>query len=202
MSRYFNQGWFGKHPNVYEFASFFIRPLRKMASKKMGMEKLKILDIATGTGAHAFELAKFKHSVIGIDIDKKMLSKANNKISPELELKFSYGDGTNTHFKDDEFDAATISFAMHDVPYDIGIKILNEAKRVVKKTGFIFIVDYNDLSGIGSKILHFFSRMYESPNYKPFVKAGLASYLEKTGLKIDDKSTFLGAVQFVKVSPN
>ena len=198
-NRYFNEGWFGRHPGVYEFASFFISPIRKLAVKKMGIKKLKIIDIATGTGAHALELAKLKHNVTGIDIDKKMLAKANNKISHKLKLKFMYGDGTNIPSKENEFDAATISFAMHDVPYDIGIRILKEAKRVVKNTGFIFIVDYNDLSNIGSRILNFFARIYESPNYKPFVNVGLKSYLKKTGWKIEEKSTFLGAIQFVKI---
>ncbi len=199
MSRYFNQGWFGRHPIIYDFAGFFILPIRKIAAKKMGVEKLKIIDIATGTGAHALELSKLKHNVIGIDLDKKMLAIARNKVLPELMLKFNYADATNTNFLDSEFDAATISFAMHDIPYDIGIKILNEAKRVVKNTGFIFIIDYNNLSGIGSKILHFFARIYESPNYEPFVRGNLGSYLKNAGLKIEDKSTFLGAVQFVKV---
>lgn len=199
MSKYFNQGWFGRHPIMYDFAGFFISPVRKFAAKKMGVEKLKIIDIATGTGAHAYQLAKQKHNVIGIDLDKKMLAKASNKIMPDLKLKFNYADGTNTNFPDSEFDAATISFAMHDIPYDIGIKILSEAKRIVKNTGFIFIIDYNNLSGIGSKILHFFAKLYESPNYEPFVRENLSNYLKNAGLRIEDKSTFLGAVQFVKV---
>jgi ubiquinone/menaquinone biosynthesis C-methylase UbiE len=33
----------------------------------------KILDVATGTGALAYELAKLGHSVIGIDISMEML---------------------------------------------------------------------------------------------------------------------------------
>ena len=51
MTKYFNEGWFGKHPAIYEFASLFIRGLRRKAARIMSDEKLRIIDIATGTGA-------------------------------------------------------------------------------------------------------------------------------------------------------
>jgi len=35
MSEYFNQGWFGRHPIIYDFAGFFISPLRKMGAKRL-----------------------------------------------------------------------------------------------------------------------------------------------------------------------
>ena len=201
MTKYYNEGWFGKHPNIYEFASRFMTKIRNKAAQKMGVKKLNILDIATGTGAHAFALAKLKHSVTGIDLDRKMLDKAKKKITSQLQLKFNHGDGTKLNYKDNEYDAATISFAMHDVPYDIGLKIILEAKRVISQNGFIFIVDYNDLSSFGSRTLYLIAQIYETPNYKPFVKMGLSTYLASAGFEITDKSTFLGAVQYVTANP-
>ncbi|MCK4783236.1 MAG: class I SAM-dependent methyltransferase [Desulfobacteraceae bacterium] len=197
--KYFNEGWFGKHPTMYEIGSFFIALLRRKAAKKMGKKKLKIIDIATGTGAHAYELAKLGHEVVGIDLDKKMLVKARRKTSKKLKLSFLFGDGTKLPFKANEFDVATISFAMHDVPAEIGVKILKEAKRVIKKDGFIFIVDYNQLETCGAKILYTVAISYESPNYKPFVKRNFSYYLKETGLKIVKKDAFLGAVQMTKI---
>ena len=190
--KYFNEGWFGKHPTMYEIGSFFIVYLRRKAAKRIGKKKFRIIDIATGTGAHAYELAKLGHEVVGIDIDNKMLVKARKKISKELKLSFLTGDGTKLPFKDKEFDVETIYFAMHDVPAEIGIKILKEAKRVIKENGFIFIVDYNQLETFGAKILHTVAVSYESPNYKPFVKRNFNYYLQETGLKLVKKDKFLG----------
>ncbi len=198
--KYFNEGWFGKHPAIYEFASFFISPIRRRGVRMMGDKPIKILDLATGTGAHAYELAKKGHKVIGVDLDDKMLQKATLKATKENQLEFRQADGTKLPFSDAEFDAATISFAMHDVPAEIGIDILAEAKRVIKKDGFIVIVDYNNLkSSFGAKFLHPFALIYETSNYKPFVKKSLDFYLQKACLKIVDKKTFLGAVQFTKL---
>lgn len=197
---YFNLGWFGRHPTVYEFASSFISPLRRKAARKMGNEKLKIIDIATGTGAHAYEMAKLGHNVTGIDLDVKMLAKAKKKLSRDLELSFLHADGTELPFADNEFDAATISFAMHDVPYEIGIKILNEVIRVIKDDGFIFIIDFNvPIDNIGARILFWVAQLYESPNYKPFALKGLDTYIETTGLTQIEKTSFLGAVQFTRL---
>ena len=198
--KYYNQGWFGKHPAMYEIGTFFIRHLRRKAAEMIGEnKKLKIIDIATGTGAHAYELAKLGHEVVGIDLDKKMLAKTSRKTSTKLKLSFLYGDGTNLPFKADEFDIATISFAMHDVPAEIGVKILKEAKRVIKKDGFIYIVDYDQLGTCRSKILYAIALIYESPNYKPFVKRNFNYYLQETGLKIEKKDTYAGAIQMTKI---
>ncbi len=198
--KYFNEGWFGKHPAFYEFASFFISPVRRRGVKMMGNKPINILDLATGTGAHAYELAKVGHQVTGVDLDERMLKKAKLKITKENGLQFMQGDGTKLAYRDATFDAATISFAMHDVPAEIGISILLEAKRVIKKDGFIVVVDYNHLKGsIGAKILYPIALLYETPNYKPFVRKTLDYYLQKAGLQTIEKKTFLGAVQFTKL---
>ncbi len=165
----------------------------------MGSTKMKIIDLATGTGAHALELAKLGHEVVGIDLDQKMLDKASKKTKDSLKLSFQHGDGTKLDFKDNEFDAASISFAMHDVPAEIGISILKEAKRVIKDDGFIFITDYNQTETFGAKALYAVAITYESPNYKPFAKRDFQAYLNEAGLKIVKKDTFLGAVQMTRL---
>lgn len=198
--KYYNKGWFGKHPTIYEIGSFFIRRLRQKAAKMMvEKKKLRVIDIATGTGAHAYELANLGHEVVGIDLDKNMLAKAGRKTSTKLKLSFLYGDGTRLPFRSNEFDVATISFAMHDVPAKIGVKILKEAKRVINKDGFIYIVDYDQLGTCRSKILYAVAIIYESPNYKSFVKRDFNYYLQETGLKIGKKDTFAGAIQMTKI---
>ncbi len=198
--RYYNNGWFGRHPEAYEFMSRFITPLRRRAARSAGPAPRKIIDIATGTGSHAAQLARLGHDVVGVDLDRKMLDKAEKKRCRDLMLRFFYGDGTDLPFPDSSFDAATISFAIHDVPGRIAVRILREARRVTRAGGNILIVDYNDLyASFGARFLYRFARLYESPNYFPFVRRGIAPLLDSAGLTIKDKTSFLGAVQFLSV---
>ncbi|MEN8250208.1 MAG: methyltransferase domain-containing protein [Bacteroidota bacterium] len=198
--KYYNEGWFGKNPTIYEIGSFFIVRLKRKAARKISNKPLKIIDLATGTGGLGYEMAKLGHEVVGIDLDENMLAKAHKKTSKDLKLSFLHGDATDLPFEDNDFDAATISFAMHDVPDDIGVKILKEARRVVKEDGFIFILDYNQTESFGAIFLYYVALLYESPNYKPFAKRDFRNFLEEIGFNIKEKDTFLGAVQMTKLA--
>lgn len=201
-SRYYNLGWFGQHPGIYELGSMLISPIRRSAARVISHStSLKILDVACGTGSNSYLLAKHGHEVVGVDLDGEMLTWARKKGQKNLNITFVQGDATKLEFNDSTFDAVTISFAMHDVPYEIGLKILAEAKRVLIPTGKIIIVDYNEpANNVIAKFLCFFAMIYESPNFKKFIKVGLEKYLKENGLFMVNRFTILGAVQVVSCS--
>lgn len=200
QEKYYNEGWFGRHPEIYARTDFFMKLIRGKAAQKLGSDHSQlILDVATGTGSQGFEFVKLGHTVVGIDLDIEMLKKATRKNKGGLKLSFIHGDGTSLCFLSKTFDVAVISFAMHDVPYRIGIEILLEAKRVIKDLGTIYIVDYEEPgNNFIAKILHYVALIYESPNYKPFIRRGLEDYLKPTGLALSKKENIvLGALQLV-----
>jgi demethylmenaquinone methyltransferase/2-methoxy-6-polyprenyl-1,4-benzoquinol methylase len=202
VSRYNNLGWFGQHPRIYELGSMLISPIRRSATRAIPhSSRLRILDLACGTGANTYVLARVGHEVIGIDLDEEMLNWARKKNHDNLTVSFIQGDATNLEFDNGTFDCVTISFAMHDVPYEIGIKMLAEAKRVLIPSGEVIIIDYNepDKHPI-AKLLCFFARLYESPNFEKFIKIGLRRYLSDAGLTLSDRFTIHGAVQVVSCS--
>lgn len=51
-------------------------------------------------------------------------------------------DATDLPFEDDSFDAACISFALHEKPEDTAMGILAEARRTVRHGGTILVLDY------------------------------------------------------------
>lgn len=76
------------------------------------------LDLATGTGEMAFELAPRARAVIAIDVCPQMLSQARRKATwKEFGSKTSFllADVLATPFPDDSFDCATIGFATRHV---------------------------------------------------------------------------------------
>jgi ubiquinone/menaquinone biosynthesis C-methylase UbiE len=158
----------------------------------------KILDVATGTGALAYELAKLGHSVIGIDISMEMLNQARKKCSDNLDLYFQQADATHLPFNNNEFDATSISFGLHDMPYETEIIVLKEMKRVTKTEGQILIVDYNEpRNHWAAKLAYPLIKTSESVNWTPFITRGLEDLLNKAGLKEAKWTTILGVIQIV-----
>ena len=117
-----------------------------------------VVDIACGTGAQVFELAKTASKVIGIDYSDSMIQFAkktaqNQKLS---NVEFQIGDASNLcAVKNNSFDVAIMTMALHQFDPELHTPILDEMKRVANK---IIIVDYavplpNNYVGIGSRIV-------------------------------------------------
>ncbi len=105
-----------------------------------------ILDVASGTGDVAIELARqFKNTKItGVDFSNPMLQIAKKKVAilgKSENIKFQFGDALNLPFKDNKFEAATMAFGIRNVENcQKGIK---EMKRVVKKGGLVLILEFS-----------------------------------------------------------
>ena len=100
-----------------------------------------ILDIATGTGDLAINLAKTKASkIIGLDISKGMLEVGQKKIE-KLQLnntiEMVLGDSEKIPFDNNSFDAITVAFGVRN--FEHLEKGLSEIYRVLK-TGGTFVV--------------------------------------------------------------
>ena len=195
--KYYNNNFFAKWARLYDYEKYFFFPIRKKAARFLTLQlPAKILDVATGTGAQAYELAKLGYDVTGIDLSPEMLEQAKKKTDSGLKLHFQQEDATKLPFKDNSFDASSISLGLHDMPYQIDILVLREMKRVTKKNGEMLIVDYMEPRKHWiAKVSHPIILLYETPNYAPFIQRGLDTLLDKVGLKIKKTTNFLGLVQ-------
>ena len=102
----------------------------------------KVLDVCCGTGDIAWQVAGRRRdlAVTGIDFSPAMLKVAVKKIRPgQKNLRFLRGDAMNLPFKDETFDAATISFGLRNTA-DFK-QVLKEMLRVVKPGGTIYCLD-------------------------------------------------------------
>ncbi|MET0761501.1 MAG: class I SAM-dependent methyltransferase [Thermoleophilaceae bacterium] len=96
----------------------------------------RALDVATGTGDLAIELASRGASVTGVDFSPAMLDLARNK-APDVE--FEEGDALALRFPDGEFDAATVGFgARNFADLDKGLR---ELARVTKPGGRVVVLE-------------------------------------------------------------
>ena len=102
-----------------------------------------ILDIATGTGDLAINLAKTKaHQIIGLDISEGMLQVGRKKVE-KLQLsntiEMVYGDSENIPFDNNTFDAITVAFGVRN--FENLEKGLSEIFRVLKPGGTFVVLE-------------------------------------------------------------
>jgi demethylmenaquinone methyltransferase/2-methoxy-6-polyprenyl-1,4-benzoquinol methylase len=101
------------------------------------------LDVATGTGDLAIELAERVHPgghVLGVDFAEPMLEIARRKFqSRGLALAFEKADALALPYADASFDAATCAFGLRNL--DDRLAGLREMNRVVKPGGRVVILE-------------------------------------------------------------
>lgn len=137
----------------------------------------KVLDVACGTGALIFQLAPKCKKAVGIDFSETMiLSAQKEKKKRDLKnIEFIVADATRlSAFQDGEFDAVTLSMALHQFNPMLHTLILNEIKRVGKK---LIIVDYavplpRNGAGISARFIEFLAGKEHHHNFKKYYKSG------------------------------
>ncbi|WP_455212360.1 class I SAM-dependent methyltransferase [Kaarinaea lacus] len=106
----------------------------------------KVLDVATGTGAVAVALAQAVRPggrVIGIDLSRAMLSKAEQNIRKMAldNVDLFRMDAESLEFKRNYFDASVCSFGLFFMPQMA--KALNELVRVTKSGGTVLFTSFS-----------------------------------------------------------
>ncbi|AMC11803.1 ubiquinone biosynthesis methyltransferase UbiE [Lutibacter profundi] len=102
-----------------------------------------ILDIATGTGDLAINLAQTKASkIIGLDISEGMLEvgrKKIRKLNLDNTIEMVFGDSEKIPFKENSFDAITVAFGVRN--FENLEKGLSEIYRVLKTGGTFAVLE-------------------------------------------------------------
>ena len=102
----------------------------------------RVLDVCCGTGAQAFYYARAGIMATGIDLDSNMLKLARKDKRKTDNVSFQRADACYLPFKDNSFDCASISFALHEKERAARDKIISEMKRVVRKGGALIFLDF------------------------------------------------------------
>jgi ubiquinone/menaquinone biosynthesis C-methylase UbiE len=130
------------------YASIYLQPEYHYFAQKIrrsGFKSGRVLDIGTGSGRLALELAKeFKAdcSITGLDISSGMLKKADEKAAQnglDGRLNFIQGSAAEMPFGDSTFDLVISYASLHH--WRQPEAVFNEIERVMKKNGRVIIRD-------------------------------------------------------------
>ncbi|MEE1219411.1 MAG: class I SAM-dependent methyltransferase, partial [Ruminococcus sp.] len=100
-------------------------------------------------------------------------------------IKLYKMDATKLDFKLNSFDKISLSLILHEMNDELRSKILNEAKRVLKKDGKIIITEWERSTKLSKRLLFMPIHLLEPKTYREFLKKDLYSYFSKYGLKIE-----------------
>lgn len=176
----------------------------KMAPVK---EDMNVLDIGCGTGAHLRLYQKEKCNIYGIDLSQAMINVAEHKLGKEAHL--SLGSATDMEYEDNKFDLILCSTVLHEMPQKLREDVLQEAKRVLKNTGRILIIDFHPgpvkkMKGYLSKIIITISEVIAGSehfkNYRFYMKnGGIPNLIDAVNFKIEDYKIVSGGTMGIFV---
>ena len=148
----------------------------------------KILELCTGTGTNAVNIAKWDKSVVvkGVDISKDMLIIAKSKARKESlsNTKFFQMDATNMKFKDKCFDKILLSLVLHETEEEFAGKMITEAIRVLKDDGEIIITEWERSRELLKKIIFLPIEVLEPKPSRTVVIKDLYTYFARCGLEV------------------
>jgi len=122
----------------------------------------RVLDLATGTGDLAIDIARMHPDarVIGLDPSRQMLAIAAAKLARRGltgRIALVRGDAQRLPYRDGEMDAATIAFGIRNVPDRPAA--LREMARVVRRGGRIAILELGEpRQGVLARAARFHTR--------------------------------------------
>lgn len=183
-----------------EWYDTFIEPLvRTLRATGLTMfpphRSMSVLDIGCGTGTHLSLYQKAGCKTFGIDLSPAMLNVARKKLGVAALAALTLGDASRMPFPDESFDLVTAMLMFHAMPAALRSPVLNEAKRVVKRSGRFLVIDYHlgpirFPEGWFPKTLiasiEFLAGGEHFRNYRDFMaNTGLAPLIAENGLLID-----------------
>lgn len=138
------------------------RRWRRFAVGKIGLSGAgRVLDVATGTGDVALEIAAQTPdsvSIVGVDFCKEMVDLGRVKVEGSRHagrITLQVAPCEEIPFEDGSFDAATISFGIRNVVDRA--KGLSEMRRVLKDGGRIVILEFSTpTSPLFRALYHFY----------------------------------------------
>jgi demethylmenaquinone methyltransferase / 2-methoxy-6-polyprenyl-1,4-benzoquinol methylase len=161
----------------------------------------RALDVATGTGDLAIELAGRGAAVVGLDFSERMLELAREKAPT---IRFEQANALELPYADDEFDAATVGFGARNFS-DLE-RGLAEMARVVRPGGRVVVLEITTpqrppLSWFHrvwfDRVVPLLGRMTGQPDAYRYLPSSVRRFPDPQGLAATLASVGLGRIRWV-----
>lgn len=158
------------------------------------------LDIGTGNGYVAFELAKKypQSKITGIDIAESVITVNNQKANQYglKHLQFQSFQGKELPFSNKSFDGIFSRYSFHHFP--MPLLSIQEIFRVTKDNGFCFITDPTIDEGDNTNFVNEYSKLRNDGHIKYYKEEELSEMFNRNGFRLE--SIFYDEISFPRIS--
>lgn len=150
----------------------------------------KVIDVGCGTGRLGFLLADKCNAVLGVDLSKRNIDRAQLTLNQRSNENVSFLHRNLSGIIKDgpiHFDYAVLSYVIHEVDESERVTLLNEIAQIADK---IIIGDYltpkpKGFWGYLSEVIEFIAGADHYRNYKSYMaNGGIYSLANKAGLTV------------------
>ncbi len=144
-----------------------------------------VVEVATGTGLIALEVAVKAAEVTAVDITPEMVALAEKKARERKieNIKFFIEDAYALPFEDRSFDVAVCSNALHNMTEPK--RALIEMRRVLKDTGKLMAPTYCHGEGLKSRMISRLMSLSGFPGYHRFTVEALSRLIGESGFEVE-----------------
>lgn len=177
---------------------------RFLAEQAVPVSRMRLLDVACGTGGTLHQLA-VTHPELrlwGVDLSPAYIRLARKRLA-DVDVTLAAENGEELPFADNTFDVVTSVYLFHELPRNARRNVLRELARVVRPGGLIVIEDSAQLAESGplEAALRAFPSEFHEPFYADYLEDDLAPMLAETGLEVTDVEPHLVAKVVVARKP-
>ena len=157
---------------------------------------MDVLEVATGTGLIAINIADFVRHIEATDFAPKMIEAAKKKKAAN-NVHFSVEDATELPFEDSSFDAVVISNALHIMPDPI--KVLMNISKVLKPRGLLIAPSYShghirdSTWNLNAKVL----KLIGFETYSRWTPDEYIEFIQQNGFQVERWKVFSAAFPLV-----
>jgi len=159
----------------------------KQGLKVFDTEKVRILDVACGTGRTLkfIRAALPKASLFGTDLSPAYLRKANQLLSanPGELPQLLQANAEELPYQDNYFHGVSCVFLFHELPPAVRQQVIEETFRVIQPGGVYVICDSIQSSDFPEfkTMMENFPAIFHEPYYKNYITDDMVERLEKAG---------------------
>tara|TARA_B100000579_G_scaffold2145_1_gene1677 strand:+ start:514 stop:1575 length:1062 start_codon:yes stop_codon:yes gene_type:complete len=164
-------------------------------------KKVKVLDIATGTGRTLQQIQSALPDVelYGLDLSGSYLKQASKYLSSRSGdlVQLTKGNAEKMPYLSNSFQALTCVFLFHELPREARQNVLNECFRILEPGGTLILADSIQIedSPRFKPIMENFHKIFHEPYYRDYIVDDINLRLEESGFSsITSESHFMTKV--------